>query len=144
MGRGCARHCLLSAAPRSPLDTNAPLPVLTWCSYCFPSPQLPWKKLREGTYNGAAYDVFKATFPTPCFGKIFDALPEESRAASALWIRPRLPAGEAACMVHLAATGDHGFTRRAHLGLPLVEQVCVHTMGGSAGMGKRGGRGEGM
>lgn len=26
-------------------------------------------------------------------------------------------------MVHLAATGDHGYTRRTHLGLPLVQQV---------------------
>lgn len=29
----------------------------------------------------------------------------------------------APCVVHLAATGDHGYTRRTHLGLPLVQQV---------------------
>ena len=45
------------------------------------------------------------------------------RTASALWILPKRPAHQTPCVVHLAATGDHGFTRRAHLGLPLVEQV---------------------
>ncbi len=40
-----------------------------------------------------------------------------------MWVLPRRPAHQTACMVHLAATGDHGFARRVHLGLPLVEQV---------------------
>jgi hypothetical protein len=38
-------------------------------------------------------------------------------------IMPDKPAEGAACVVHLAATGDHGYARRTHLGLPLVQQV---------------------
>ncbi len=39
-----------------------------------------WKKVQEGSYRGHGYDVFKGTFRTPCFGRIYDALPEESRS----------------------------------------------------------------
>lgn len=102
---------------RPPALTPSPRPSL-WRSL-----QLEWKKLREGSYRGHAYEVFKGTFPTPCFGKIYDALPPESRTASAMWVVPKRPAHTTACMVHLAATGDHGYARRMHLGLPLVEQV---------------------
>lgn len=30
------------------------------------------------------------------------------------------------CVVHLAGTGDHGFERRTHLGLPLIAKVFTH------------------
>jgi len=50
-------------------------------------------------------------------------IPWLCRTASAMWILPKRPAHQTACMVHLAATGDHGYARRMHLGLPLVEQV---------------------
>ena len=98
--------------------------------------------MREGAYRGHGYSIFRGSFRTPCYGRVYDALPQESRVAQALWIRPDGPmtvgaaaaaaggggGAEQACVVHMAATGDHGFTRRMHIGLPLVEQVCVvHT-----------------
>ena len=54
---------------------------------------------------------------------VYDALPPESRTAHAMLILPDKPAEGAPCVVHLAATGDHGYTRRTHLGLPLVQQA---------------------
>ncbi|KAI3423963.1 hypothetical protein D9Q98_009797 [Chlorella vulgaris] len=92
-----------------------------WPPAHFP-PQLPWKKLVEDRYNGHAYKVFKASFRTPCQGRVYDALPEESRTAHAMLIVPDKPAEGVPCVVHLAATGDHGYARRTHLGLPLVQQ----------------------
>lgn len=35
-----------------------------------PSPQLPWKKLVEDSYGGQGYKVFKASFCTPCQGRV--------------------------------------------------------------------------
>ncbi|KAL4424597.1 hypothetical protein ABPG77_009181 [Micractinium sp. CCAP 211/92] len=84
--------------------------------------QLPWKKLVEDSYGGQGYKVFKASFRTPCQGRVYDALPPESRTAHAMLILPDRPAEGSPCVVHLAATGDHGYTRRTHLGLPLVQQ----------------------
>ena len=55
--------------------------------------------------------------------QVYDALPPESRTAHAMLILPDRPAEGAPCVVHLAATGDHGYARRSHLGLPLVKQV---------------------
>jgi len=43
--------------------------------------QVEWKRVKEGSYHGHAYEVFKGTFRTPCFGRIYDALPTESRHA---------------------------------------------------------------
>ncbi|KAL4421274.1 hypothetical protein ABPG75_010565 [Micractinium tetrahymenae] len=84
--------------------------------------QLPWKKLVEDSYGGHGYKVFKTSFRTPCQGRVYDALPAESRTAHAMLILPDRPAEGSPCVVHLAATGDHGYTRRTHLGLPLVQQ----------------------
>ncbi|PRW32523.1 alpha beta- isoform C [Chlorella sorokiniana] len=84
--------------------------------------QLPWRKLVQDSYGGHGYKVFKASFRTPCQGRVYDALPPESRTAHAMLILPDKPAEGAPCVVHLAATGDHGYTRRTHLGLPLVQQ----------------------
>lgn len=58
------------------------LSVFRACSTCLWSLQLHWKKLREGSYRGHGYEVYKGTFRTPCFGRIYDALPEESRRAA--------------------------------------------------------------
>ncbi|KAI7836520.1 hypothetical protein COHA_009621 [Chlorella ohadii] len=93
----------------------------TWPPAHF-SQQLPWRKLVEDSYGGHGYKVFKASFRTPCQGRVYDALPPESRTAHAMLIMPDKPAEGAPCVVHLAATGDHGYTRRTHLGLPLVQQ----------------------
>jgi hypothetical protein len=81
---------------------------------------LDWRRARSGAVAGAAYDVFEASFDSPVAGRARDALPPESRTAHALWVRPRAPAPGAPTALHLAATGDHGFGRREHLGLPLV------------------------
>lgn len=56
-------------------------------------------------------------------------------------ILPDRPAEGSPCVVHLAATGDHGYTRRTHLGLPLVQQVGGSAAGGGAPACIRGGKG---
>lgn len=33
-------------------------------------PQLPWRKLVESSYGGHGYKVFKASFRTPCQGRV--------------------------------------------------------------------------
>lgn len=93
-----------------------------WPPPHFAQQHLPWKKLVSDTYNGHGYKVYKASFRTPCHGRVYDALPVESRTAHAMLIAPDRPAEGAPCVIHLAATGDHGYTRRTHLGLPLVQQ----------------------
>ena len=63
---------------------------------------------------------------TPCSGRIYDALPSESRTARARLLRPKpgtALGSERACVLHLAGTGDFGHERRLNLGLPLVAQV---------------------
>lgn len=84
--------------------------------------ELPWKWLHNGTYNKAAYSVYECEFRTPCMGKVYDALPVESRTAHALWIAPKQPAEGGPTSLHLAATGDFGYGRRQMLGTPLVKQ----------------------
>ena len=61
---------------------------------------------------------------TPCFGRLYDALPEESRTARVKLVVPQGASADTDLVVHLAGTGDHGFERRLHLGFPLVKQVC--------------------
>ncbi len=60
---------------------------------------------------------------TPCFGRLYDALPEESRIARVKLLMPQGPHSKTDLVVHLAGTGDHGFDRRLHLGFPLIKQV---------------------
>ena len=63
---------------------------------------------------------------TPCSGRIYDALPPESRTARARLLVPKADAGlasERACVLHLAGTGDFTHDRRLNLGAPLVAQA---------------------
>ena len=63
---------------------------------------------------------------TPCSGRIYDALPPESRTARARLLVPKAGAGlasERACVLHLAGTGDFTHDRRLNLGAPLVAQA---------------------
>ena len=60
---------------------------------------------------------------TPCFGRLYDALPEESRVARVKLVAPQAATPDTDLVVHLAGTGDHGFERRLHLGFPLIKQV---------------------
>lgn len=82
---------------------------------------------------------------TPCIPRIFDALPPESRSGR---VQLLIPAGglsassaastagvaplfddqhTSAAVVHLAATGDHSFSRRIRLAAPLLKQVMTAT-----------------
>lgn len=60
---------------------------------------------------------------TPCFGRLYDALPEESRTARVKLVVPQGHPSDTDLVIHLAGTGDHGFERRLHLGFPLIKQV---------------------
>ncbi len=60
---------------------------------------------------------------TPCFGRLYDALPEESRVARVKLVVPQGHPSDTDLVIHLAGTGDHGFERRLHLGFPLIKQV---------------------
>lgn len=60
---------------------------------------------------------------TPCHGRVFDALPPESKMASARLLQPKDPRQQKACVLHLAGTGDHTWSRRMKIGAPLLKQV---------------------
>lgn len=60
---------------------------------------------------------------TPCHGRVYDALPPESRIAHAQLLQPKDPKQRRACVLHLAGTGDHSWNRRLHLGGPLLQKV---------------------
>jgi pimeloyl-ACP methyl ester carboxylesterase len=83
---------------------------------------LKWTKEKEGTISDTGYKIYRGEFRTPCQGSVYDALPPECRNVQALFIQPDHPSEGAPAVVHLAATGDHGFSRRAALSLPLVAQ----------------------
>lgn len=81
---------------------------------------IQWKKSGEGKYGGRSYSVWFGTFRTPCSPRIIEALPEESRTAHVQWIMPEDPLPGKPTVLHLAATGDHGYARRTHLAVPLI------------------------
>lgn len=63
---------------------------------------------------------------TPCFGRLYDALPEESRVARVRLLLPKQASSQDTdCVLHLAGTGDHGFSRRTHLAFPLIAKVFL-------------------
>ena len=92
----------------------------SWPPPHFDDVKIDWRRVREGSYGGHAYTVLRASFPTLARGPAFDAMPVESRTAHALWIAPNHPPPDSPTVIHLAATGDHGFTRREHLSIPLI------------------------
>ena len=63
------------------------------------------------------------TCRTPCYGRVYDALPQESRTARVQILRPTNQAEASSCVLHLAATGEHSFKHRLQLGEPLLAQV---------------------
>eukprot|EP00882_Tetradesmus_deserticola_P008693 GHRQ01009166.1.p1 GENE.GHRQ01009166.1~~GHRQ01009166.1.p1 ORF type:complete len:197 (+),score=70.66 GHRQ01009166.1:387-977(+) len=101
--------------------------------------KVDWKLLQQGSWENVPYKLFEGRFRTPCVARIYDALPPESRTGrvqllmpAAGWGATQLQAGSAplfssrhtpAAVLHLAATGDHGFSRRLRLGAPLLQQV---------------------
>lgn len=92
----------------------------SWPPPHFEDAKLDWRRVREGNYGSHSYSVFRAAFPTLARGTAYDAMPVESRTAHVLWIAPHQVAPGAPTVIHLAATGDHGFARREHLAIPLV------------------------
>ncbi|KAF5839086.1 hypothetical protein DUNSADRAFT_1631 [Dunaliella salina] len=78
-----------------------------------------WKEVERGVFDGYGYKVFEGTYKTPCTARMYDALPPESRTGDAL-----------GCALHLAATGDQGFSRRLRLARPLLQQ-CPDGSGAS-------------
>ena len=123
--RACSTHLPERRPPPlvpPPCPTTSPPPAKPPRPTPLP-PQLDWQLLRRASYMGAPYSAYKCSFPTPCAGRVWDALPPPSRTAHAVLILPDRPAEGAPAVVHLAATGDHGYQRRMHLGVPLVQQV---------------------
>ena len=105
---------------------RASLPV----SYCSCA-ALPFSELANIS-KGTAMLPFHGDLPwlnahhrcrTPCHGRVYDALPPESRLAHARLLQPRDPKQRKACVLHLAGTGDHTWSRRMNLGGPLLQQV---------------------
>ncbi|KAG7672311.1 hypothetical protein Ndes2526B_g06694 [Nannochloris sp. 'desiccata'] len=92
----------------------------SWPPEHFDDVKIDWRRVREDNYNGHAYTVLRANFPTLTRSPAYDAMPIESRTAHALWIVPHQPATGSPTAIHLAATGDHGFARREHLSIPLI------------------------
>ena len=68
--------------------------------------------------------IYQACFKTPVLAS-YEALPEESRYSHVRWVAPVQDGddeGMKSCVVHLAATGDHGFARRESLlAIPLAK-----------------------
>ena len=94
----------------------------SWPPQHFEGVGIEWRRVEhDARYaDKHAYSVFRGTFPTLARSSAYDALPEESRTAHVLWVSPHHPAPGSPTVVHLAATGDHGFSRRQHLATPLV------------------------
>lgn len=98
--------------------------------------QIEWRLLERSSWDGVPCKLYEGTFRTPCVRRIYDALPVASRTARVQLLLPAAGLGAAphagpplfsqphtaAAVLHLAATGDHGFSRRLRLGGPLLAQ----------------------
>lgn len=100
-----------------------------WPPAHFDDVPIDWRRRRKHGLLASAilpsggkefYSVIQGSFETPCRGSAYDALPIESRTAHALWVMPKHPAPGNPTVLHLAATGDHGFSRREALAIPLA------------------------
>jgi Alpha/beta hydrolase domain containing 18 len=61
---------------------------------------------------------------TPVEGRVYDALPPESRTVHVRLLLPKgRPLEDVPCVLHLPGTGDFGFRRRMQIGSPLLRQV---------------------
>jgi len=97
-----------------------------------------WKEVERGVFDGYGYKVFEGTYKTPCTARMYDALPPESRMGRVQLMVPDVRSGSKTgnissngagsalgCALHLAATGDQGFSRRLRLARPLLQQgIC--------------------
>lgn len=91
-----------------------------WPPSHFDEVSIDWKREKKGD----GFSIFHGTFKTPCTGTAYDALPVESRTVHVRWIRPnRRDLSGNPTVMHLAATGDHGFSRRETLlAVPLARE----------------------
>lgn len=89
----------------------------------WPPPRItiPWTLLEVGEYQGRRFRVLEGKFESPVSCSVFEALPTESHRSR---VRLLLPIDslhdQLSCVLHLAGTGDHGFTRRMNLGFELL------------------------
>jgi hypothetical protein len=67
--------------------------------------------------------IFQGEFETPYDERMMAALPVQSHRARVQMVQPKNAGRDTSFVLHLAGTGDHGFSRRLKIGLPLVEKV---------------------
>ena len=73
-----------------------------------------WQPQGRSTGTSCACYVSKgAARRTPCLGRVYDALPHESRTARVQLLLPQKTPAAGACVLHLAATGDQNFRSRS-------------------------------
>ncbi|KAJ9529309.1 hypothetical protein QJQ45_007990 [Haematococcus lacustris] len=53
-----------------------------------PGIKVGWKLMDRGNRDGTAFKLYEGTFKTPCTGRVYDALPPESRTARVQWLLP--------------------------------------------------------
>jgi hypothetical protein len=95
-----------------PACGRAPVPGqrgLCWASITGPPPR-------------ARHVACLCTSRTPCVERVYNALPPESRQGR---VQLLVPDGHSAGVLHLAATGDHGWSRRLRLGKPMLQQASA-------------------
>lgn len=95
-----------------------------------PAIGIEWSLLKEDQISGldldgrrrsTAYRVWQGTFPCPVYRPLLEALPPESHRVTVRMLEPAVRSSSSrAAVVHLPATGDHGFLRRTRLALPLL------------------------
>ncbi|KAK9791405.1 hypothetical protein WJX73_007571 [Symbiochloris irregularis] len=95
-----------------------------WPPPHFDQLKIHWERKEAGKSkrSGHGFELLEGTFRTPCTGRIYDALPEESRTARVQLLLPAKSGAAHACVLHLAATGDQSFRGRIQLGAPLLSQ----------------------
>ncbi|GAX77241.1 hypothetical protein CEUSTIGMA_g4688.t1 [Chlamydomonas eustigma] len=92
-----------------------------------PDLKIDWRELKAGKRDGVPFKLVQGSFRTPCLGRVYDALPPESRMGRIQMLVPEpntstSPSDLApSCVLILAATGDQGFNRRLNLGSPLLK-----------------------
>ncbi len=115
-----------AAADRSPSARAAAVPrhdPAAWygpAAAAIPALAPAWKRLRAHPATPVGTALFEASFPTPAGGRVYDALPLESRTARAWLLVPEGGQAAGGCVVHLPGTGDQGLGRRLALAAPLA------------------------
>jgi Alpha/beta hydrolase domain containing 18 len=77
-----------------------------------PSTEISWKRLQSGNaLQRKQFEYFEGDFMSPCANGRLPGLPESCHSGKVWLIRPKpsaeLPTGMKACVIQLAATGEH-------------------------------------